>query len=168
MPILDADIFSQEALQPNKDATREVINRYGDSVIQKDKTTLSINRKELGEIIFTNEAERKWLESLLHPIIENRFIEELNNKKDVPTIILVIPLLFEANLSYLCKEIWLVYCKTNQQYQRLMNRENLTFDQAKCRIESQLSISRKLDLSDKIINNSNNLCEAIKEIDKLL
>jgi len=167
IPILDADIYSHEALSPDTEATKEILKRYGDIVSQKTGRSFSINRLELGNIIFSNAGEKTWLENLLHPIIEKRLNYELEKVKKMHTIGLVIPLLFEADLAYLCSEIWLVYCNTNQQYERLMNRDKLNFSQAKCRIESQLPMKHKKKLADKIIDNSSKIDLFTKQVNKL-
>jgi len=131
IPILDADIYSHEALRTGTKATNAVIKRFGPIVSKETDSGLSINRLVLGDIIFSNANEKIWLENLLHPIIKKRFIDDLNKEKDLPIIGLMIPLLFEANLTYLCSEVWLVCCTINQQFDRLMYRDNLDFKQAK-------------------------------------
>ncbi len=122
----------------------------------------------LGDIIFSNKIEKIWLENLLHPIILERLDNELSKAKDLPLIALIIPLLFEADLTYLCSESWLIYCDPEQQYERLMYRDKLNTSQAKCRIESQLSIIYKKELADKIIDNSQKLDFFKEQVNKLL
>ncbi len=93
---------------------------------------------------------------------------ELEKQNNTPTIGLVIPLLFEANLGYLCSEIWLAFCTRNQQYDRLMSRDKLSYKQANNRINSQLSIENKKKMADNIIDNSDNIYLSYQQIDRLL
>ena len=121
IPILDADIFAREALTENPQISQKVIDRYGNQItdLAAKDGKVQINRLALGEIIFSNKQEKKWIESLIHPFVKKRFNEELEKQISSPTLALVIPLLFEANLNNICSEVWLVYCTIKQQYARL-------------------------------------------------
>ncbi len=149
-------------------ATQEVINRYGNKIISDVNGDRKINRFALGQIIFFSLEERTWLENLLHPIIKKRIEDDLYKNRELPVIAMIIPLLYEANFLDLCNETWLIYCKLNQQYERLMNRNQFTYNQAKARIESQISLEKKKCLADKVIDNSNELKMCFNQIDALL
>ena len=73
-----------------------------------------------------------------------------------------------ANLNDLCSEVWLIYCTSAQQYQRLSLRNSFSYAQSKLRIESQLSIDHKRQLSDLIIDNSGTIQSSYDQIDTLL
>ena len=168
IPILDADLFAREALTQNTQITLEVLDRYGEQINKQTDCKQEINRLALGEIIFSDKKEKLWLESLIHPFVRKRFDEELSKLRSSPKLALVIPLLFEANLHDICSEIWLVYCTIDQQYERLKLRNNFNDKQAKLRIESQLSIDHKRQLSDIIIDNSGTIQSSYDQIDTLL
>jgi dephospho-CoA kinase len=80
----------------------------------------------------------------------------------------VIPLLFEANLENLVNQIWVVSCSPQQQQQRLIERNNLTLEQAAARINSQLPIAEKIARADVVLDNSANLESLLQQIDKVL
>ena len=83
-------------------------------------------------------------------------------------IFLDIPLLFECNLEYLCDEIIVVYIPEELQIQRLMNRNNISEEQAKHLISQQISIEKKKILGEYILDNSYNLDTLFKQIDTFL
>ncbi len=168
IPILDADIYSHEALNIDQDAAKMVINRYGKAIISQSNGNHKINRYALAEIIFSKKNEKEWLEKILHPIIKTRLKEDIKKYKSYPVIAMIIPLLFEAKFTDLCNETWLIYCNSNQQYERLMLRNGLNHKQAQVRIESQLSLDKKKKLADNIIDNCGNIELCFKQIDKLL
>ena len=115
-PVLDADIYAHEALAPGTKSTMTVLKRYGNIVrenLNHEKPT--INRSALSKIIFTNSTERIWIEKLIHPIVRERLANELEKQKNEPTIVLIIPLLFETKLNALCSEIWVVNCEEAKQ-----------------------------------------------------
>ena len=68
----------------------------------------ALDRAALGRIVFADPAERQWLEQLVHPLVRERFTRELAQLAAAPLVVLMIPLLFEADLEALCSEVWLV------------------------------------------------------------
>ena len=70
-------------------------------------------------------------------------------------IVIIVPLLFEARLTYLCSEVWLVYCTFNQQVQRLIERDGISRSEATKRINSQWNFEKKKQFSDILIDNTN-------------
>ena len=145
LPVLDADHFAREALAPGTEAARAVLERYG-----------TLDRPALGHIVFGNPAERHWLEQLVHPLVRQRFDEELALMANQPAVVLMIPLLFEAGLEGLCSEVWLVDCDKRQQLARLMARNGLNQTEAQGRINAQWPLERKRLLADRTISNRGN------------
>ena len=166
LPVIDADKLSRDALAPQTIASKEIIKRYKNKITTEDNDV--IDRKVLAEIIFSNPEERLWIERLLHPIIHKKLIKEIKKQKNSPVLILVIPLLFEARLTSLCNEVWVVNCTEKQQYERLCKRDNITYDDAKKRIQSQWPLDKKTQLADEVIENSGNFKTWVKKIEEIL
>lgn len=164
LPILDADIYARDAVQPGSPILEQILARYGNQIQLSDGT---LNRKLLGEIIFNNIEEKKWLENQIHPYVRSCFNSQIEQLKN-DTLVLVIPLLFEANLNNIVTEIWVVYCSDEVQIKRLMERDNLTYDQAKTRIKNQLPIEKKVSLADIVLDNSYDLNNLQKQIDQAI
>ena len=151
-PVLDADSYAREALAAGSDATLEVLKRWGDTVRAPDEP-LGLNRAALGRIVFSEIEARRWLEQLVHPVVRRRFEQDLRGLSEAPCIVLMIPLLFEAGQTDLCSEVWLVDCEEEQQLERLMQRDDLSEQEARLRIKAQWPLSRKRPLADRIIDN---------------
>jgi dephospho-CoA kinase len=166
LPVLDADLFAREALSPESKATQEVLKRYGSRVQAAGNAEHNavIDRAALGEIVFHNPAEMAWLEALIHPLVRTRFEGELNAMRTEPTVVLMIPLLFEAGLEELCSEIWLVDCTEHQQLERLMQRDRLTEAEAQARISAQWAMERKRALADRLIENTGEPIHWVREL----
>lgn len=150
LPLLDADVFAREALAAGSAGTQAVLQRYGTAVQEQPGV---INRRALGAIVFNNPSEREWLEQLVHPLVRQRFDAELERLAEVPVVVLVIPLLFESGLEALCSETWLVDCDEAQQLERLMQRDQLSEQEATARIQAQWPLTRKRELADQLISN---------------
>jgi dephospho-CoA kinase len=103
--------------------------------------------------VFGDPAERRWLEGLVHPIVRRRFEQGLQQHAHAATVVLMIPLLFEAGLENLCREVWLVDCDETQQLQRLMARDSLSKEAAQARIACQWPLARKRTLATVVIDN---------------
>jgi dephospho-CoA kinase len=159
--ILDADVYAREAVEPDSSVFQEIVKRYGNKILKLDRT---LDRKALGEIIFNDPQQKIWLERQIHPYVRDRFVEELK-KLETQTVVLAIPLLFEANMTDLVTEIWLVYCDEKQQIERLIQRDRLSETQAKARINSQLPLSQKIAAADVVLNNSSSLEFLYRQID---
>ena len=77
----------------------------------------------------------------------------------------VIPLLFEAKMTDLVTEIWVIYAPFQQQIERLMKRDCLTQEQAYTRINNQMSLSEKCQKGDIVVDNSSTLEALLKQVD---
>jgi dephospho-CoA kinase len=161
LPVLDADIYAREAVAMGSPILQTIFQRYGHSVQLPDG---ALNRTALGDIIFNNPQEKQWLESQIHPFVRDRFAQELH-KIPSQTIVLSIPLLFEANLMSLVTEIWVVSCDRSQQLSRLQQRNGLSAKQAVARINSQMPLAHKVALADLILDNNAGLAEFYAQID---
>ena len=161
IPVLDADIFAREAVKPGSDIFNRVFQRYGDRVKLSDG---SLNRSALGNIIFNDSDEKQWLENQIHPYVRDRFTIELE-KIVASTVVLSIPLLFESNLTHLVTEIWVVFCNEAIQLERLQKRNNLSLEQAKTRIKSQLPLTQKIAMADVAIDNNADLVSLYHQCD---
>lgn len=172
LPILDADLYAREAVKLGSPILGKVVERYGLSVQLPDGT---LNRKSLGQIIFSNPNERHWLEQQIHPYVRDRFLAELDPLA-TPTVILVVPLLFEAGMTDLVNEIWVVSCSPQQQLKRLMERDyqvfpqenSLSQEQAKARINSQLPLKEKVARAHVVLDNSSTPEALLKQVDLAL
>lgn len=164
IPILDADIYAREAVQPNSPTLQAILTRYGQFIQLPDG---QLNRQVLGDIIFNNLEEKQWLESIIHPYVKNKFEREISQLKS-STIILSIPLLFEAKLTSLATEIWVVYCSYDKQIQRSIERNKITKEQAIKRIKSQISLEKKVNLADVVLDNSSTLDALYQQVDSYL
>ncbi len=169
IPILDADNFSRELTEPNTYGYKKILNYFGNKIIDhKNNSERVINRNLLRKIIFNNLESREWIEKLLHPLIKEKMIEECSKYKNNQTILLVIPLLFEAKFEDICTEIWLVKCPKELQKKRLITRDKISEKEAYESINLQISFEEKRKFSDIILDNSDDQNKWIKTIRELL
>ncbi len=164
LPVLDADIYAREAVQEGSPILDRIFERYGVSVRLPDDT---LNRKRLGEIIFSYPDEKQWLEKQIHPYVRDRFQSQLATLV-APSVVLVVPLLFEANMTDLATEIWVVSCSSEEQLRRIMERDRLSLEQAQSRINSQLPLQEKIARADVVLDNSSTPDALLEQVDSAL
>lgn len=159
--VIDADLISREIMKPKEDGFKAVLKEFPScfdgEVLLRDK---------LGSLIFNDEKKREKLNSITHPIIKDRI--ELEISKSDGLIFLDVPLLFEAHFDTLCDYTILVYIDKLEQIKRLMLRDNITYDYAVSKIDSQMSLDDKKELADYIIYNDSTLNDLYKSVDKVI
>jgi dephospho-CoA kinase len=167
LPILDADVYAREAVSPGSPILTAITARYGATLLLPDG---SLDRRQLGTIVFNQPEERQWLEQQIHPYVRQAMDRERDRlvQQGYATLVMVIPLLFEANLTHLVTEIWVVYCDQARQLDRLQQREPLTPDQIQARIASQMPIQAKIAQANVRLNNDSTLANLLKQVDRAL
>ena len=167
LPVLDADVYAKEAVAPKSPILAEIADRYGSGILLPDGT---LDRSRLGDIIFSSPPERLWLEQHIHPYVRDRLTEAvhtppLQDAQQYPTIVMVIPLLFEARMTDLVTETWVIRCPPERQLERLMQRDHLTLEQAQARINSQMAIQKKAARADVVLDNSSTVEQLLKQVE---
>ena len=165
LPILDADIYAREAVALGSPILHTLAQRYGDNILLDDG---SLNRPQLGTIIFNQPREKQWVEQQIHPFVRERFNQVRRQHPASQTLVYAIPLLFEANLTHLVSEIWVVTCSPQQQLERLMTRSSLAQAEAQARIDNQLPLSEKVAQADYVLDNSKDRSTLYQQIDQIL
>lgn len=125
------------------------------------------DRQALATLVFGDDGCRKRLEHIIHPYVVMRMRKEIDTF-DGNYLFLDIPLLFEANLDYLCDYIWLVYLPQELQLQRLMKRNHFSKEEALIRMQSQMPLEDKKARANVIIDNSRDYDYLYKQIDERL
>ncbi|NIP13646.1 MAG: dephospho-CoA kinase [Pseudomonadales bacterium] len=156
--VVDADVAARVVVEPGRPALTAIAEHFGDDVIQADGT---LHRAELRRRVFADPAERRWLEQLTHPLINQHIREELE-RAESPYAILVSPLLAETGQSRFCHRILVVDVPEEIQVRRTMARDANDEAQVRKIIEAQASREQRLALADDVIVNDGGL-EALDE-----
>ncbi|MBP2663258.1 MAG: coaE [Firmicutes bacterium] len=154
--IVDADKLSREITQPGKPAWREIIEKFGQGLVQDNG---EIDRKRLGQLVFANKQARAELEQITHPRIEAAAIAAVKaaTAGGFDVIVLDAPLLIEAGWHTKVDAVWIVYVDEQTQLTRLMSRDNSCEQAARSRINAQLALTEKLKYADVVIDNNNTI-----------
>lgn len=166
-PVIDADLIAREVVEPGTPGLAKIVDYFGQDILLEDG---QLDRKQLGELIFNDSVKRKKLDAILDKeirvMISTRIKEQVG--KEVPLVIVDIPLLYEAHYEELMDEVVVVSLTTDTQLERLCARNNLTKEEGLARLSSQMPISEKVKRADDVIDNSGNLTETYQQIKEWL
>lgn len=154
---IDTDIIAREVVAPNTPALHAITKHFGSSVINADG---SLNRRQLRNIIFNNNLEKKWLEKLLHPLIRAGVQQKLAIV-EAPYCILVIPLLLENNRAIPVDRVLVIDVPPAIQIQRVQNRDQISAAEVEAIINHQLSREQRLAAADDVIINDSDHISAL-------
>lgn len=163
--LIDADVVARRIMEPGHPVLAKVVERFGETVLLADG---QLNRKRLGEIVFSDAVERKALEDITHPAIRREMkaeLEALERNNPERLVVADIPLLYESGLENLYEKIMVVYIPRSLQLERLMQRDGLTLQQAELRLAAQMDIEEKRRRADILIDNSRSYEETEGQID---
>ena len=149
--IIDADKIVHELLSPEQEVWQEVTAYFGNEVLRPDK---SIDRRKLGDIVFSDAEKRMWLNACIHPKVFEAYLTQVRRLRErAPMSIIVFDaaLLIETGYHNKMDKVVVVYADQVQQMKRLMERDRFTHEQALMRIKSQMLLSEKRKHADYVI-----------------
>lgn len=136
--VIDLDDIAQEVIMPHTDGLSELVSAFGEQILNADK---SLNRPALGEILLKSQANQQRIEAILHPKIFAQMqmqIDQLNAQ----LVWVEVPRLTKHNRTFFDRAV-IVNCTKKKQLERLMQRDNISAQQAEAKI-----VAQQLDYSD--------------------
>ncbi|TGE72802.1 dephospho-CoA kinase [Weissella confusa] len=167
IPVLDADVVAREVVEPGQPALADVVAEFGDEMLLPDG---SLNRKALGAVVFGNPEKLAKLNQFTHPRVQAsmRAQADAYAKAGVPLIVLDIPLLLEGKNAAGADAVMVVTVPADVQQERLMDRNQLSAEDARKRMNSQMPMAEKEQLADYVIDNSGTIAETYEQVDAVL
>lgn len=152
IPIIDTDQISRSLVIPGTLAFKSIIDHFGLEIVDSKG---ELKRRELGKIIFAAPKEKQWLESLLHPLIRHRILEQIDLiDEKIPYLIIDIPLLIEGGWFDIADQILVIDLPESIQIDRVMQRDGRSHNEVLQIIELQADRQTRLAVADMIIDNS--------------
>jgi len=151
--IVDADLASRVVVEKGREELNKIAEHFGEDILTSDG---ELDRAKLREVIFNSEEEKLWLESLLHPAIASQIQKELDSSSS-PYTILVSPLLLETNQKNFCSTVLVVDVPVETQIERTSKRDNVSEEQIKSIIASQIDRDSRLEQADEVILNGGSI-----------
>lgn len=165
LPVIDADECSRAVVEKGSIGLEKLTEIFGSKILENDGT---LNRKALGQIVFSDSEQLSLLNSVMEPLIREEISRRLNQENNADLVVLDAPLLIEQHYDKICDFIMTIDVSKKIQLERLIERDNLSEDEAKSRIESQLSSRERNGFADVVIDSSGTVEQTRKQVIKWL
>jgi dephospho-CoA kinase len=162
--IIDLDVIARKIVSPGSAGWREVVAAFGNEILHEDGT---LNRKQLGSIVFSDPERRKMLEDILHPKIyreQSHEVQKIVDQDERAIILVDIPLLIEVNKQKSFDRIVLVSVSPDIQLERLVKRDGYGMEEARKRIDSQMAIDSKKQFAHHVIDNGGSQESTLQQV----
>ena len=146
--VIDTDKISHSLTQAGGAALPLLRARFGDGMFDGEQ----LNRKRFGDRVFADRESLQALNAILHPMIRAEVERRIEENKDLPALVIDVPLLYEVGWDSMCDEVWCAYAPVHEQIRRLMRRDEHGFLQAFRRVRAQLHAKEKRRRADHSID----------------
>ena len=161
--VVDADQIAREVVEPGEPALAEICEHFGTQLLN-DRGELK--RAQLRDIIFSNPEEKAWLESCLHPRINQRVRARLSEASS-PYAILESPLLLETTQHQLVNRVLVIDTSEASQLERASRRDQKSRAQIQAIMATQISRAERLAKAQDVIHNNGDLSELDTQVAQL-
>jgi dephospho-CoA kinase len=155
VPVSDADQTAREVVEPNTKGCRQIIEAFGEEILRENG---EIDRLKLGNKVFSDEAKRQLLNSIIHPLVfelQDLWLQQLEEKQVDKLAIIDAALMIESGSYKRFDKIIVVWCEPKVQLERLIQRNNLSIEDAQKRINAQMPQEEKKRFADFLIDTTN-------------
>ena len=162
--VIDADVVARQIVEKGKPALAEIKAEFGEEYLNSDGT---LNRKKLGELVFSNSHKLEKLNEITHKYITEEINKKLKAENDGLRIIDA-ALLFESGLDKICDRTACVLASRDVRAERITERDAIDKDAAYARIDAQQNDDFYRKNADDIIENNGAEAELIAKAQKYL
>lgn len=162
-PVIDGDALARELTGPGGSAMAAIRSAFGDRYMLPDG---SLNRKEMGRLVFSDPAARERLDQVMAPYLLALTFERIESARSSgeKLCFLDMPLLYEKGYDQYCDSVWCVWLPESLQMQRLMNRNGYSREEALSRMRAVMSSDEKANRSAVVIDNSGTVEETMLQV----
>ena len=158
-------------VEPGQSAYDQIVLYFKDKIPHLLLEDGHLNREALGKWVFSHKEDLQALNGITHPAIRYAMFKEIGYYylKGYRMCVLDVPLLFEGNLDSICGVTVSVICTQELQLERLMTRNpELSEEDAKNRLKSQMSTEERMARSDFILQNNSTLVDLYEQIESVV
>ncbi|WP_445777841.1 dephospho-CoA kinase [Shewanella sp.] len=151
--LVDADVIAREVVAKGSAGLTAIVDHFGDEILLANG---QLDRATLRNKVFNNETQRLWLNNLLHPMIRQKMLDQVQASTS-KYVIMVVPLLFENQLDSLVSTTLVVDISPELQISRTMQRDGVSQQQVEHILASQMSRQQRIDKANHIIDNQGDI-----------
>jgi len=154
-------------MRPGRPAWKQVVARFGPSVLRSDRT---IDRSALGAIVFSDPAARRFLDTLVHPLVladQEKAVRRIEREGRARIFVVEAALTIEAGYAGRFDRVVVVHCGKSEQVRRLRERDGIGRAAALRKIGSQMPLKDKLRRADYAVDASGTLASTVEETERV-
>lgn len=161
--LVDADLLAHQVVEPGEPALEQIAEHFGSDILTDEGR---LNRARMRALIFEHPEEKRWLEELLHPLVNEKIRVQLKEAKS-PYAILMSPLLLETHQDEMVDRVLVVDAPESEQLSRVTRRDQSNREQIEAIIGTQMLRKERLERADDCIRNHGDLGELDGQVEKL-
>ena len=151
--VVDADKIAHKLTHSGTEEFDQIVEYFGQQILNSNG---EINRQMLGQIVFSNDDKRKYLESILHPSIRQEMQNKASNA-DGPYIVMEIPLLIETGQYQEMDRVLVITCSNDIRIKRLMSNRKMSLDRANNILNVQKTDAQRIVFANDVLSNNDDL-----------
>lgn len=159
--IINADDVAKRLSKKGTRYISEITEKFGNDILDEHG---ELKRKKLAEIIYQDKKKRESLNQCTFKYIVKEIHRQIEKEKEVPTVIIDAPLLFESELNKICDVVIGIISKEELQIERIVARDNIDYEHAERRIRAQQSNEFYIKNCDEIIDNNNDITNIKRKV----
>ncbi|MGY1723782.1 dephospho-CoA kinase [Blastococcus sp. SYSU DS0533] len=160
--LVDADRIAREVLERGTPGLAAVVEEFGAGILSADG---SLDRAALAAIVFSDEAARRRLDALVHPLVRKRSAELVAAAPEDAVLVNDVPLLVETGQAAGYDLVVVVEADRETRVARLVGR-GLTEADARARIAAQATDEQRRAVADVVLDNSGTLEQLTEQVDR--
>ncbi len=160
VPVYDSDQRAKSLMQYDDSIRSKIKIEFGDNAYHKNE----LNRSYLAEIVFKNESKLKQLNAIVHPVVKTDFINWLSQNSNAKLIIKEAAIMIESGAYKDLDKLIVVNASRNQKIKWIKQRDHLSLEDIKNRIQNQLSDEIRNQYADFIIENNSGKRELKQQV----
>lgn len=163
--ILLMDDFARKMMEPDGETYPVYISLFGNEIVRKDRT---LDRKKIGQIVFSDPDRLKALNEAVQPVIRTRFFKEMEEieKEGIPALFVEAALLVEQHYAEIMDEVWYIYADARERRRRLQLSRGYSDEKISDMMARQMSEADFRRHADVVLDNSGSFEETARSIDE--
>lgn len=162
--VVDADKLGHKALRKGSAAYKKVVKAFGRKILLPD---LSIDRKALAGIVFTDRKSLARLNRIVHPEIIRNIVKRIRSAAKSEILIVDAPLICETNITGLMNVLIVVKASKNNQMERGSKKFGMSRNDAYRRMAYQMPLKSKIRLADYVVDNNGTKEDTKEQVKKI-
>lgn len=162
--VIEADKVAHDLQKPGNLCYDAIVSAFGQNILNKDGT---IDRKELGSIVFSDENRLMELNAIVHPFVKQYIIQTIDaigRKQSADYIFIEAALLIEEHYDEICDRLWYIYVNEENRRKRLKASRGYSDEKISQIMEKQLDEATFRKACQVVIDNNNSAEDTYRQI----